>query len=215
MPIRDQSAVPMSSFPPRPTTQPPRFFLWVDGVGGYLVCPGSPVTVGQAVAGNPVDVPLMADLSRRHASIVREAEHHLLIPQATTHVSGKRVDGPTTIREGDLLQFGDSVELRFRRPHPLSTTARLDFVSHHRTSPSADGVLLLGNSLLLGPDGRNHVICPQWTEPLMLVRRGQGLFCRATGTVQVDGRPVEGEVAIGLDSRIVSDEFCLSLERIE
>src|SRR5262249_58334744 len=43
---------------------PKRFLLWVDGVGGYLVCLSNRVTFGQATGDAPVDVPLFADVSR-------------------------------------------------------------------------------------------------------------------------------------------------------
>src|SRR5213078_2141129 len=48
---------------------PKRFFLWVDGVGGYLVCLSPRVTFGQATAEGPIDVPLFADVSRLHAEV--------------------------------------------------------------------------------------------------------------------------------------------------
>src|SRR5947199_188754 len=47
---------------------PPRFFLWIDGVGGYLVCLGARLTFGQALPEARVDVPLVADVSRLHAT---------------------------------------------------------------------------------------------------------------------------------------------------
>ena len=47
---------------------PKRFLLWIDGVGGYLICLGPRVTFGQATADGSVDVPLFADVSRLHAT---------------------------------------------------------------------------------------------------------------------------------------------------
>ena len=46
-----------------------RFLLWIDGVGGYLVCLGDEVILGQASSEYQVDIPIQADLSRRHAKI--------------------------------------------------------------------------------------------------------------------------------------------------
>src|SRR5262249_55200767 len=57
---------------------PKRFFLWVDGVGGYLVCLSPRVTVGQAAGDTPADVPVYADLAKVHAEITRDAEGYLL-----------------------------------------------------------------------------------------------------------------------------------------
>ena len=47
---------------------PTRFMLWIDGVGGYLVCLGGRLTFGQAILDAHVDVPLVADVSRLHAT---------------------------------------------------------------------------------------------------------------------------------------------------
>ena len=46
-----------------------RFLLWVDGVGGYLVSLANEIVLGQAAPGNRVDIPILADISRRHAKI--------------------------------------------------------------------------------------------------------------------------------------------------
>src|SRR5947209_550451 len=52
-----------------PTGGPPkRFLLWVDGIGGYLICPGPRGTFGPGAARGAVDVPLLADVSRLHAT---------------------------------------------------------------------------------------------------------------------------------------------------
>src|SRR5262249_40485693 len=64
-PDRDRTTAPVEG-------NPLRFLLWIDGVGGYLVCLGARVTFGQAVAGDRVDVPLTADVSRLHASLTRD-----------------------------------------------------------------------------------------------------------------------------------------------
>jgi hypothetical protein len=52
--------------PESPVKRSPRFMLWIDAVGGYLVCLGDEVTIGQAVPNNRVDVPIQADISRKH-----------------------------------------------------------------------------------------------------------------------------------------------------
>ena len=35
-----------------------RFLLWIDGVGGYLVCLANEVVLGQATPNNPIAVPI-------------------------------------------------------------------------------------------------------------------------------------------------------------
>ena len=38
--------------------------LWIDGVGGYLLCLSHRVTLGQSLSESPVDIALIADVSR-------------------------------------------------------------------------------------------------------------------------------------------------------
>src|SRR5262245_59435083 len=107
-----------------------RFLLWIDGVGGYLVCLGSRLTFGHAAAGERVDVPLIADVSRLHASLTRDAEGYVLEAGRPVKINGQ----PTSrslLRSGDRVTLGRSCQFIFRQPAALSATARLDFVSGH------------------------------------------------------------------------------------
>ena len=129
----------------------PRFLMWVDGVGGYLVCMADEVLLGQAIANSGADIPIVGDLSRHHATIARQGENYVIRPHATTRVEGRELTSPRCLRDGDEIELGPSFRMRFRQPHPLSATSRLDFLSHHRTQPATDGVLLMANSCILGP----------------------------------------------------------------
>src|SRR5438105_15843073 len=64
------ASVPRSDDQPaaRQDQREQRFLLWVDGVGGFLVCLGNRVTLGQATPDAYVDIPLFADVSRVHAT---------------------------------------------------------------------------------------------------------------------------------------------------
>jgi hypothetical protein len=215
-----------TTLPPQPTAfaqdngmnqQPPspRCMMWVDGVGGYLMCLSETVRVGQAVAGTHVEIPVMGDLSRLHVTIERQGEVYLIRPHGPTWVGHRAVTEPRLLTDGDEVRLGASCLLRFRQPHPLSATARLDFLSHHRTQPSCDGVLLMASSCILGPSLRNHVVGRRWPHDVVLVRQGQMLTCHTGQPFEVDGVPHEGRGAITLNSRIQGEEFCLSLERID
>jgi hypothetical protein len=192
----------------------PRFVLWVDGVGGYLVCQGNEVTLGQPVPGSHVDVPILADVSRRHARIRRDGENYLLHALRPLKVNGRAIDTSTTLTDGAMIELGHGVKVRFRVPHPLSRTARLDFISHHRTQPSTDGVLLLAESCVLGPSATSHVVCPNLSAEVVLFGQGEQLHCRAAGTFQIDGATVEGRGPVGRSSQISGEDFSLSLEAL-
>ena len=192
-----------------------RFLLWVDGVGGYLVCLADDVVLGQAVPQGGADVPVLGDLSRLHATIVRRGESYVLQSQAATWVEGRRLSAACPLSDGDEVQLGSSFRLRFRRPHPLSATCRLDFLSHHRTQPAADGVLLMAHSCILGPAPTSHVVCRHWPQDVVLVRQGQQLRCHASQPLEVDGQSCGNTAPITMRSRVVGADFCLSLEPFE
>ncbi len=138
----------------------PRFLLWIDGVGGYLVCEGDEVVIGQPAAGRPdrrADPGRYLAAARPHSSQWRRL---LLQPLAENEVAGRPVEGWHTLADGQLIELGEGVQLRFRRPHALSTTARLEFASHHRTQPAADAVILMSDSFILGPASpARHIVC--------------------------------------------------------
>lgn len=192
----------------------PRFLLWVDGVGGYLVCQGDEISLGQPVQGGYVDVPILADVSRRHALIRRDAESYLIEPRRDVRVNGRAIDTLTLLSDGNLIELGGGMRLRFRLPHPLSRTARLEFVSHHRTQPSTDGVLLMAESCVLGPGSRSHIVCPNWPADVVLFSQGNQLHCRTSGRFQIDGVEVDGRGPMGRSSQVVGEDFSMSLEEV-
>lgn len=190
--------------------------IWVDAVGGFLTLLHADVLIGQAVPGNHVDLPLLGDLSRQHAVICREGGDYVVRPVADVELAGRWLRGPAPLTDGDELRLGSSCRLRFRQPNPLSATARLEILSRHRTQPSCDGILLLGETCVLGPAEDSHVVCRRWSRPLILLPQGGGTHFRfkADQAVDVDGRPAgdAGDVAWG--SRISSEDFALMLERL-
>lgn len=200
---------------PEPAQAGPRFLLWVDGVGGYLVCEADEVTLGQPVPHSQVDVPILADISRRHARIRRDGESYLIEPLRPVRLDGRAIEGVTSLVDGALIELGHGARLRFRRPHPLSATARLEFVSHHRTQPPVDAVILLAESCVLGPGADSHVSCPEWSGDVVLYRQGDALFCRAPGRFQIDGVAVAARGPITRRSQIVGQDFSISVEGIQ
>jgi hypothetical protein len=191
-----------------------RFLLWVDGVGGYLVSPNREVILGQATPGNRIHIPILGDLSRHHAHIRRQGENYLVEPLAKVILNGEEISGPRLLASDDELQLGDVVRLRFRQPHALSATARLDFLTPHRTLPSVDGVLLMAESIVLGPRKSNHVPCKHWTRDVILFRKDEQLYCRAMGDLEIDGRICSGKGELTLESHVLGDDFSLSLESV-
>ncbi len=190
------------------------FLLWVDGVGGYLVCTERVNTIGQAMPQANISIPIQGDLRRRHARLETVGGHHLIEPLGPVTVDGQRAVGPVEIKHHQTISLDGGVRLKYSQPHPLSKTARLDFVSRHRTSPWSDAILLASQAILLGPNRANHVFCPAWRFDLMLFERSGKWFCRSKERLEIDGRHADAEAEIRLDSRIVGEDFSLTLEPV-
>jgi hypothetical protein len=190
-----------------------RFLLWVDGVGGYLVCLDDQIVLGQSSPGNRIAVPIQGDLSRQHARIRRE-DGYLIEPLGEVWVGGRKIQRTTVLTDGDEIRLGSSVCLRFHQPHPLSSTARLERVSQHRMQPAVDAILLMAESCVLGPKHQNHVVCRDWSNDVVLFRRDDRFYCRAKEGVEVDGRFCDDQTPVQWDSHVVGGDFSFSLEPV-
>ncbi|MCO6044967.1 FHA domain-containing protein [Aeoliella sp. ICT_H6.2] len=194
--------------------EPNRFMLWVDAVGGFLVCLDDEVVLGQPTPGSAVAVPLCADLSRRHAVIRRHQGGYTLDPLGEVKVDGRLLTGPMVLGNRHEIELGSAVRLEFTRPHALSATARLTPLSGHRTEPRADAVLLMADSCLLGPKSHSHIACRRWQGDVMLFRQAGRLHCRSTMEMTVDGSQADGPTPLESGARLEGEEFAISLEDV-
>jgi hypothetical protein len=194
---------------------PRRALLWVDAVGGFLACMDDVIVLGQPSPGERIAVPILADLSRRHAVIRRDAGAYIIDPLQRTLLDGREITAPTVLSDNQIIQLGDNVRIRFTRPHALSATARLMIESHHKTQPSADAVLLMADSCVLGPNRHCHVRCRQWQRDVVVFRQGDRLFCRANEPVSIDGVETRGESEIQSGVRVEGEEFSFTWETVE
>jgi hypothetical protein len=193
---------------------PDRMMLWVDGVGSYLVCLAGEVTLGQPSPEASPDVPILGDLSRRHAVVRREGEVYTVEAIRPVQVDRQTVHGVAPLFDGSTITLGEGVRMRFSKPHPLSTTAKLELASRHRTQPSTDGVLLMADTCVLGPSSNSHIVAPDWPHEVVLFRQGSTLGCRTGAKITVDGATRLGRCNLHARSRVEGDEFAFSLEPI-
>jgi tetratricopeptide (TPR) repeat protein len=188
-----------------------RFILWVDGVGGFLACPANVVTIGQASPATTVDIPILGDLSRQHATIVRDGEGYFIRSDRDLEVNG-RPTRQVALRHQDVIRLGRSVDLRFTTPCPISGTARLDLISRHRLHLSLTGILLMADTCVIGPSRQTHVQVPSGSAQIVIYRQGEGLYCRGAGVLEIDGQAHESRGALRWTSRLTSGDVSLSLE---
>jgi len=189
-----------------------RFLMWIDAVGGFLVDMASTVTLGQAVPGTSVNIPILGDVSRYHATIRRDGEGYLILPHAEVFIDGKQIEHETLLYHDCEIGLGSSVRLRFRQPHALSATACLNFVSRHRMPSAADSIMLLAESCVMGPASHCHVVCRDWRRDLVLSRQGDELYANSATQIEIDGVASSGRCPITKRSQISGEDFSLSLE---
>jgi hypothetical protein len=175
-----------------------RYMAWIDGVGNWLIVTSSEMTVGRATAAigplarvsepDAADCSLVANLSRRHVSFVRDDESYVLRAHSIASVNGRSVDDCQVLPQSCSIELGSGVQLGFGIPNQLSASARITFQSSHRPSTSVDGVILMADTCVLGPASTCHVCCESWPESVILVRNADGITAKSQLPLLVDGR---------------------------
>jgi hypothetical protein len=188
-----------------------RFLLWVDTVGGFLFCLDDKVILGRAGVDSNADIPLLGDLARNHATITRDGESYLLQAVKQTFINGQEIQ-ISALHDGDVIRLGSSVELEFRLPSPMSTTARLMVVSRHRLPLAVDAIILMAETCIIGPSSQSHIPASNLDDSVVIYRQGTGLACKAPGAFEVDGRTCAARAPITLQSSVFGDGFSFSLE---
>lgn len=189
-----------------------RRVMWIDGVGGFLLVDRDEVLIGQAIPGTSVDVGIVGDLSRQAAALRRSEGDYLLQPLQAMLLDGRPVERPQLLHHDAVLQLGQRVKMKFTQPSPLSATAKLEMLSVNRFKPNVDGVLLLSDACILGPKSGSHVVCPHWSHELLLCRHGESWFFRSLVEVNVDGKPMKGQIPMVRGMRMDGEDFSLSIE---
>ncbi len=196
--------------------RPQQYALWVDGVGGYLLCLEDRVTLGQGSVNANVSIPIYADISRLHVAIERDAEGYFLEAFRPVTVNNNAVERHSLASE-DRIQLGASCQLMFRQNVPISASALLTLTSGHRFAHAVDGVILMTETLLLGGAEKSHVNIPGLTKQVVLYRAAQGegkfgIGMRHSGNFQLNGCPAKDRAVLEPGSRVVGDEFSMTLE---
>jgi hypothetical protein len=192
---------------------PTQYLLWVDGVGGYLVCLSHRVTLGQANPESAVDIALQADVSRHHATIQRDPEGYFLEAVRKVQVNGQTTE-KALLRSADRVTLGGSCQLQFWQPVPVSTSARLDLVSGHRFVQPVQAALLMADTLVLGPDSQSHVQVPDLTQPVILYRNKKALAVRWAGPMQIAGQTHEGRGPLEPGATVCAEQFSFALDPV-
>ncbi len=190
-----------------------RFILWIDGVGAFEMFTAARVTIGGPTHDKePADLVLLANLSRRHATFVRSGEGYVLEGHGACKVADRPVEERTYLNTNYRIELGSGVRLRFRIPSMLSGTAVIDFLSDHRPDRSVDGVILMDDTCLLGPAADNHVVCPEWSDTVVLYRKAEGFWCKSNAALAIDGRLTNGGGLVTPGSFVHADDLGFRIE---
>ena len=113
---------------------------------------------------------------------------------------------------GDRVTLGSSCQFLFQKPVPVSASARLEMVSGHRLPLSVSAVLLMADSLVLGPGSQVHVPIGDRKESIVLFRQDQGLGIRCPGDFVIDGKRCKDKGSLGLQAAAQGPDFALAIE---
>ncbi|MCB9877094.1 MAG: hypothetical protein H6835_05775 [Planctomycetes bacterium] len=178
------------------------FLLRVDEGGEHLVLRGETICVGNVRQGR-ADLPVLANLAGRHASIRRSMSFHGGMQDKIAADDGELRVGGVTRREhllcaGDKVSLGPAFGFQYLRPTSRSLSSSLQLGSGFQVA-GTDRVILMKDRgrdgrILIGPGGDVHVRVPRATGEVEV-------FATPTGQVRVassqggtiDGVPFKGE----------------------
>lgn len=191
-----------------------RYMLWIDGVGGYLVCLGPRLTFGHAFLDPHVDIPLVADVSRLHATLTRDSEGYVLEAVRPVQVNGQTTTR-ALLRPGDRVTLGTSCQFQFHQPVAVSGTARIDLVSGHRLPVAVDGIILMADTLVMDKVAQAHIVVPDLKQPVVLFRHKDGLGLRHSGRLSLDGEKAAERTLLPPHAVLHGEDIAFALEPVE
>jgi hypothetical protein len=156
---------------PSPPAQP-RWRLWVDGSGGYLLLTGNSWSVGGLNQRMNADVCVRADWASLTGHIERAGNDYFWRGRAST---AERI----LIRSGQVLPIPGSASIILRQPSPLCDSAVLQLKPPHRFDQHVDGVVLVNETLLVGPTIDCHIRCRESSDRAVIARRGDKWVAKA------------------------------------
>jgi hypothetical protein len=190
------------------------FSLHIDGAGSFQVFTNSAVSIGPAGASRSVDIPLMLDPGVPIVTVMRSDDDYFL--RAGEPVLVNQI--PTAnklLNNGDQIGMGNRCRITFRRPTAASASAVLDLWGARLPGAAIRQVLLLDREIIIGPGSAAHVRSDDLAAPIVLQRRGEGLFCRSTLEISIDGKSVgtASDIPMGSHISVGSLHFVVAREQ--
>ena len=177
------------------------FLLRVDEGGEQLVLRGETISLGN-VRQSRADLPVLASLAGRHASVRRSMSFHggmqdsVVAEEGEVSVGGRQV-ATHPLRSGDRVQLGAAFGFVYRRPTNRSLTVSLTLQSGFQVG-GTDRILLMKDRgrdgrILIGAGNDVHVRVPRATGEVEVFATSSGQMRVAAAEGTIDGVPFRGE----------------------
>jgi len=75
-----------------------------------------------------------------------------------------------------------------------------------------EGVLLMSETLVIGPTGQAHVTAPELKQPIILFRHRDGLGVRYKGELRVNGQVSAGKAFLPPVATVTGDDVSFAIE---
>lgn len=186
-----------------------RFLLQVDGGGSFVVGRGSVTTIGPASSSRRPDIGLLAPSNAATVRIERLEGDYFLRGATAVRVNDKKVT-QKLLSHGDRITLGPRCSFRFLVPNAASTSAVLDLSGARFPRRDIRRVVLLDESIVLGPSRTAHIQVSDQPKNIVLHLRNDQLHYRNNAGMRVHGtedqsipiptgKPIEiGEISIVL-----------------
>jgi hypothetical protein len=172
----------------------------VDGAGSCLVLRQPVVTVGPISSSKLPDVALIAEAGAPVATIERVDEDYFV--RGSVFAINDKPAGDKLLTNGDRISLTPRCRLGFLVPSAASTTAVIDLIGARFPRADLRRVVLMDREVVIGPGMTSHVRCDTTPEPIVLHVRDNRLFCRTSGEVEVDGKPMDRVQGIPLGAHV-------------
>lgn len=180
--------------------------LWIDGIGGFHFTTDNALEIGFASPGNPVDLAVRGDLSRRAGRLERVGDEYVLVDYSASSVALT----PRILGEAEEFSLGN-VQFLFTRPLAASYSARLDITPPAKWGDSLQGAILAGKTCVIGSHQNAHVRCPDWDASIVIFSEDDRWFAKVL-TSQVNQLVPSAPHPLVLGRRLVIEDYSICLE---
>jgi len=173
----------------------------VDGVGSFLVLRERRITIGAAGSSRHPDLGLLADSGLPVVTIERTDEDYFLTTGAPVRVNEVQTTRKL-LADGDRIALSPRCRMTFTIPSAASTSAAIKMSGTRLPHGDARRVILLDESIIMGPGASAHIRVDPLCEAVVLHIRDNRMFCRTSADVTVNDRPMDRQTGIPMNAHV-------------